>query len=690
MTSSIKPHHFVAVQAGTKPAAKRPSVAWHGRLVSHLRDWTQAFHGHIQRILTWAGNFFRNLRTISKQAKPPVAKQILARTPAKPTFRAVSRLAVAQGIQAPALNPAEAQFQGFLTNMCTMMGISVYNRLIQPNLGTYASDLEQIPSRIPGLPACIASRLSDLLKDAVSKIQNKVGVEIQQKLATNAQIVGQNLSARALAIIQAASLPGATPASPTLYQQSYDQIVALVYGHVQAVASVNGISDSNQRRLAFSKLPACDPRMKTVIDQNGVVNANALDNLETTIFTQLSQNLIALLLPPVTSNGTTTPGLIALLRQLQIAPALQNAYQKIFQDLPGVGQEVMTSVTNLIEQTIAAKAGPDIQAGLALGLKTGIDQVVNPAYLNMWMSQGAFPAIFNALVAAVVKARLYSPSDAILKAFIPLTNPSTNFQIACNQIIPLLYQDAVNCCKEITTAGVTQTVFATFMTPYLQAVSANFQQKAAGKSVNTGMVKDWLRSFNQSPNAGDNTDYGKILFDFLFKIGNLKVIINKDLTEDICKAFLQKMASRAITSVFNPIRASDQLLLTGLTSALQQVLGTQAEVDSVLFDPATPPVNVSSAMNQQFNNIGNITRDLILQLIGQIPDGASWYSKPFKDLGVDVLKKMVPSGGSFSNIYSSVYNSLLQDSFINESLYFQLQDILVRMFQNSSSSIQRG
>lgn len=688
MITSIQSEHFVALQAVAK--IKRTSLPWHGRLISLLRNCVLAAHGHIHRILSWAGKFFRTLS--NRPNKPAAVKPYKAQTPAKPIFRPVSRLAAATAVPASGLNPAEAQFQAFLTNMCTMMGISVYNRLIQPNLGAYANDLEQIPGKIPGIPACISSRLSALLKDAVSKIQNRVGAEIQQKLAANAQIVGQNLSARAMAIIQAASLPGATPAAPTLYQQSYDQIVALVYNHVQAVASVNGISDANQRRLAFSKLSACDPRMKTVIDPSGAVNASALNALETTIFTQLSQTLIALLLPPVSSNGTTTPGLIALMRQLQIAPALQNAYQKLFQDLPGVGQELMTAVTNSIEQTIAVKAGPDLQAGLALGLKTGIDQVVNPAYLNMWMSQGAFPAIFNALVLSFVKARLYSPSDAILKAFLPLASPSTNFQACCTQIIPLLYQDVLNNCKEIdfNSAGVTQDVFAGFMDPYLQSVSAFFQQNASGKTASRGMVKDWLRAFNQSPSAGNNTDYGKILFDFLFKIGNLKVIINKGLTENICKAFLQQLASRAITGIMNPIRASDQLVLSGLNSALQQVLGTQAEVDSVLFDSPVPPVNVSSALDQQFKNIGNITHDLIIELVGQIPDGANWFTKPFKDLGSDALKKMIPSGGSFSTIYKSVYAALLQDNFINESLYLQLQDVLVAMFQNASVSTQRG
>jgi len=552
------------------------------------------------------------------------------------------------------------------------------------------------------LQTLVNDKVKEFVQKTCSFLQDQLEPTLLKFVQDNGGIVGDTIGTRFATLIQQTS-PIPAPNTLTIWQQSYDNIVKLIANQIQSLVDaskkISSSADENALLAAFCEQNACDPAIRQMLNPpSGTDQATYQAEVEQSISLEAARRLLALLLPDQRQeqNGltVTVPGIVLLLRQCTFPPKIVQVAQSILQwpeDLfpngpPAPIDTLLSSANYFFEKALASIVMDQIQTGLAKGLNLGMNIVVPPEYLNMWMVQGAFPAIFPALVKAFVTIKLADVGDSLSKQFLPLAQ-GVDRQTVFSTLIPALYSDAQDMCKDVdfTTIGVTQDLFSEQITPLLNGITDYIAQQAPTKKhVDHDDVKHWIRTYTQPVDAGDNATYGQLLMDLIFHLGNLKALGNKDFAEFICKHFLQKTMSKGITSAFDPLRTSEELIVGGILQGLNKVMSTQDQVNQLLFGGGTPAIDVSQALQTDLNELGSIVDRLIRSLVDQLPNNV------FENLGVDILKKLLPSEHDQQKAFTKVYMATLGNRYLNENLYIQVVDVILKALEDSATELQPG
>jgi hypothetical protein len=144
--------------------------------------------------------------------------------------------------------------------------------------------------------------------------------------------------------------------------------------------------------------------------------------------------------------------------------------------------------------------------------------------------------------------------------------------------------------------------------------------------------------------------------------------------------------SRSLTSALNPLRASEELLVTGILSGLATVMSTQAQIDTIVFGPPLQSTDVSKQLSLQLDQTASLIDSLTRQVISQLPNDSNWFTSPLKKLGVDAIKKLLPSHGDFTQTIAKIYTTVLGNRYMNENLYLQVIDVILKGLEDAAES----
>lgn len=501
---------------------------------------------------------------------------------------------------------------------------------------------------------------------------------------------------RFASLIQTASPVNSSISGLTLYQQSYDQVVQLLYNQVQAVIATGG------NLTSFCNQDACDPSIKQMLNPpSGTDAATWQSQVENQVCLQQATDLISLLLPDqiTVTNGltTTTPGVILLLEQLQLPPCIETVLQNFFSwpasffpnGVPAEIGVVINAALYCMQQALGSVINSQLKTELAKGLDLGLNMVVPPIYLTMWMVKGAFPAIFPSLMQALFTVYLNNPSAAFQKIAKSLDGTSSQNQTMIRvQLTNIVYGELQTYCKglQFTDFGFTLPQFEALIAPMLYQIGLLFvSNNPSGKAVTDDECKKWLIEYAKPIDAGSNNTYGDLITDLVFKIGNLKVLGNQKFAEFISKEFLIGTVSKALTSALYNLRISEELILGGILNGLSTIMSTQAEVDDLLWGAPTPPVDMSSQLSTQLNQISYIVHQLLFMRLDQMSSKANWFTRYFKQSSAKALKDMLPSAAVQATAYSNVYTGMLGNETLNENLYFQVIRVMINTLKSSNN-----
>ena len=543
------------------------------------------------------------------------------------------------------------------------------------------------------IQALITNKVATYLQTLNQSLGGQVGQVLQQNIQRNSSVISQILSIRLSKLIQASAPLSPPPNLPTLYQRSYDDIVKLLYNHVNAIVKASKTANAANLAQEFSKDEACDPNVSAILNPPpGFSVADETSRIEQKVCANMANRLIALLLP-------NPPGVVDLMNRLQFPAQLQNAFNDLLTLPITIIPAGATPTLELVERSVkyffekgaAAIVTDQIAAGLTQGLRLGTQFVVEPAYLKMWMQQGAFPAIIQALIQAILSNVLNNPSEDIVNAFIPLASPSCDrLTVIMQSLVFKVYTAVSNVDSMINLRTINRDPikFGQQMTPYFNQVADYLVQNTPeGQTPNANTVRASLIAFTNPVDAGANSAYGKLLRELLLDVGKIKLMDNQDLAQFVCQHFLEGLMSKAMTSALNPLRQNEQLLLSGIVTGISGIMSTQAQVDELFFAPSTPPVDVTQQLDGQLELMSKLINSLMRQAIDQLPRNAHWYSSPFKHLSVPAIKAFLPSQINMSTAIKTIYHTILDNGNLNKSLYFQAARIILTSFENASNQV---
>lgn len=566
-----------------------------------------------------------------------------------------------------------------------------------PSLDSIASNAKQflLNLLISSLQTLLYNKIQELVQQLTAIVQNDITPVVQQTVTANCTLVGQIVSQRFCTLLQGTA-PLAPPAGlPTIYQQSYDQDLQVMLAQIQAIINAYKQKGSASIETGFAQSEACDPNVRLMINPPA---GQTVAGIEQTLTLQTAKTLVSLVLPDQSTNVgglvVTTRGVITLLKQLQLPPQITQSIQNMLQlpqslfpnGLPPTLQQISSAIGYFCESAVGAIATDQINNGLSLGLNIGMNYVVSPAYLNMWMVRGALPASIQSLVQGIFCLLMADANDDIAELFMPLSNTQYKREAVFASIMPMLYDLVQSSCNDVNlaSAGVTQDVLLQVLTPFLNQLGDYLLQN---KATTLPAIKQALLAFTQPQDTTSNSTYGSMIKALAVDIGGLKLLGNDTITEELCEVILKSLISKGMTSSFYPLWVNEQNLVTGVVSGLQQVMGTQAQVDNLLFGTPIQVVDVSVQLNTQLGQIAGLIRSLVTLLIDQIPSHSNWFSSTFTHFGSDALKKLLPSNGDLNTAVTKVFNTMLSDRLINENLYLKMVANALTGLQDSANAL---
>ena len=556
---------------------------------------------------------------------------------------------------------------------------------------------------LSSLQTLISNKIKAFIQNICAALAADTGSILKDGMVNNSTIIGKAVSLRFASLLQATAPLKPSSNLPTIYQKSYNQVVTLLYNQVEAIVQASKSSkDTASLDAAFSRYDVCDPNIQAMLNPPAGTDPNQYrQDLETKLCNQTAVRLLALLLPDQKSEqgglSISTPGCVILLRSIVIPPAILQTYhtlvswpEELFPNGPPASVELLaSSVQSFLEKGVASILNDQILFGLSLGLQQGLNYVVPPEYLSMWMVQGAFPAIFQALVQSILSNVLLAPSDEVVNAFLPFLNANCNRAAAYPQLTPILYTQVFRATQEVDLqkAGMNEVAFAESVIPYLDQVIDYLLQNIPPDKRNTGTVKTGLYNYNQPVQTDPNGTYGKLLTDLMVQVGNLKFIGNQDLAGDVCKLFLQHAMSKAVTQALFPLQSNEQLLVGGILTGLKVIMSTQPEVDQLLFGPPPQVVDVSSQLALQIDQTSGLIDSLVRQVVSQLPNHSHWYSSPFKKLGAEAIKQLLPPRKDLTTAMTKVYGTILGNRYLNENLYLQIVNVILKAWDDANNTL---
>lgn len=524
--------------------------------------------------------------------------------------------------------------------------------------------------------------------------------DLQACIQANGTLIGQIIGTRFATLIQTSTMTtGSDATGLSIYRQSYDKIVQILYNQTNAVVNSGG------DLAKFADQDACDSIIHEILNPPaGSDPAVYQQDVESALSLLFATQFATLLLPDArtTTNGLTEtiPGVIVLLKQLQLPNSIQTAIQDFLQwpqDLfpdgaPPAVANLFDTITYFLQKGLGACLTDQIDTGLGIGLNLGMNMVVPPIYLTMRMVKGAFPALFPALIKSLIAIHLQSAGDTTAGHFKPLAQSSADRATIYATLVPYLQGIAQDMCKKVPfdSVGVTAAVFAEQITPVLDQIADFLVQSSGNKAADSHDIKKWLAAFSQPVDAGSNSIYGQLLVKLMFQLGNLKALGNEKFSEFICQNFLQGLMSKSLTSALNPLRTDEQLIVGGILNGLGNIMSTQDEVDALLFNNPTPAVDMSAQLATQLSQISWFIYSIIDNLINQIPDHSNWFTRTFKQDQVKLLKELIPSHGDINDSFNRVYAAILGNHILNENLYIQVVRTILAALQNANMLISSG
>ena len=539
----------------------------------------------------------------------------------------------------------------------------------------------------------ISQKLAAFLQYLAAQ-SNNIAALLNTAVQTNSTKIGKIVGLRLATLIQGASPLNPPPNRPTIYQQNYDQILDIIVKQIQAIITAYKTPPKNSLETNFSTNDVCDETVGLLLNPPAGPNAAIYrTGIEDKMLRQFAQTILSLLLPDdVEQNGdftVTTPGVILLLRELDIPREISQAFQKLISiSLPNAlfpsgslptFDMIFSSIEYFIEKGFASILMDQMQTGLARALKTGMNYLISPSYLNMWMTKGLLPDFNLAISEAIMCIKLSNCDENTAELFLALYQTPSSTQALCSS----LYEMVGKICQmPLSMAQVSLATFSQAVQPFIdQVITYLTQNPPKGRPTNTSDVKQALATLTQPVNVGANPDYGAIVKQLAVDIGGIRIMHSQAVTQGVCQLVLEKAVSRALTSALDPLRANEQLFVSCVIGGLSEVIGTESQVDQALFGPPVVVVDEKAALFQEDARLSILLDVLVHLAIDQLPANSDWFTGIFKDIGASGLKKSLPDQNGLKKALIAVYNTLLADRYINENLF-------VRMLKTTLDSLQ--
>lgn len=446
----------------------------------------------------------------------------------------------------------------------------------------------------------------------------------------------------------------------------------------------------NEFLRAFSQHRSCHELLKKIIDAD---SAELSEKMRHQIYKEVVESLFPVFLPNkkrVLPHGLEIDvnGISEIIAQLSFPEKVEvlkseamDEFEKILQMSKVKDKDNFRIYFFALLHIIAVETShKKIKNLLAEGLEKLITRLSTKEYLDYLASEYIFPSLISKILEGFVRTHINRNSSEMAKAYHEVFENDLDMNKDSLPLLNLLYEDIQKQLIDfdMEEAGIDFEEFKAIVHPVLLEIYDFIVDKKAEleiESLTPRQVKGFFSDYLKAESVQVNSDYGKLIMHSLFKVGSFGGWFSEKLI-----GWFQGTLSEVTSQTLHPISKNYTLLIDSIVETASITLLSADSIRENLFADELSKEEMDRQREKvqrdfpvQIRRISALAHDTIYRSLEA-------RTEPW-------IQHFTPTTAKISTVIQNVFNRILGDEKLNESLFLSSLDIIKASLEQSDKKI---